>query len=200
MSDDAAGPSLTARLLAAQRAMPGVPRTGTNAAQGWQYVEASRLVPVAREALVGAGLAAYLAVDPTMSTDRLLAASLVVACDTGTLRLPAHWPIERPGPQGLRAAHTYALKQSLMDLLLVGDPDDPETTAGAPHPDPDPDTIPAPGQAYMRAMTRLRDAGMSREQASTWTATTVGRTPTRQDPVTVAEMLLLDEAIDKISR
>jgi hypothetical protein len=112
--------------------MPAVAKHGSNAQQGWQFVTVEDVTRAARAVLNEAGLVAVyrIAADADPAAAYLDGALHVVLAATGEeMRLPMPWPIERSGPQARRAAFSYARKQSLLELLLVAEPDDPETAA-----------------------------------------------------------------------
>lgn len=134
MSDHDESPAgLWRALLAARRASKGVGKSGRNQAQGWAFVTVEDVTREALRCLNEAGLVAVLCTKPS-TTDRLteLDAWLhVVHAETGeAIRFPITWPIARLNDQGLRAAYSYARKQALVELLMIAEPDDPETTAG----------------------------------------------------------------------
>ena len=123
---------LAGALLAAQAAMHGVAKSGRNTQQGWSFVTVEDVTRAARECLTGAGLVAVyrLTADADPAAGSLDGYLHVLHPGSGEeLRLAMPWPIERAGPQARRAAFSYARKQALVELLLVAEPDDPETTA-----------------------------------------------------------------------
>ena len=123
---------LAGALLAAQAAMHGVAKSGRNTQQGWSFVTVEDVTRAARECLTGAGLVAVyrLTSDADPAAGSLDGYLHVLHPGSGEeLRLAMPWPIERSGPQARRAAFSYARKQALVELLLVAEPDDPETTA-----------------------------------------------------------------------
>lgn len=143
--------TLAAALLAAQRNVRPVPKSGVNTAQGWRFIEAHEVVRVARDALHAAGLVAVLRHTTTERLDLpVLDVYLEVthAASGEVAKYPMPWPIERHGPQARRAAATYAEKEALRHLLLIAEPDDPEThstpTTTAAAAQPRPDTRPPP--------------------------------------------------------
>jgi hypothetical protein len=196
-------PDVWAALLTAQAAMAGVPKTGRNTAQGWAYVEAAQVIRAAREALTGAGLVAVLTLEDY--DPHILSAVLIVnhPASGTSLRLPMPWPIERPGPQGLRAAHTYALKQALLELLLVGD-DDPEQHATPAPPDTPRPTrrgtttaADKPTQPQTRRMWQLvHETGMTPSDARRWMGETIGRDITSSTELDRAEVSILIDRLE----
>lgn len=127
--------TLAAALLDAQRNVRPVAKGGVNTAQGWRFIEAHDVVGAARDALHSAGLVAVLRHAPGERVDApVLDVYLHVLHPASgqEMKLPMPWPIERSGPQARRAAGTYAEKEALRHLLLIPEPDDPETDAQQP--------------------------------------------------------------------
>ena len=139
--------SLWSALLEARRASQGVKKSGRNQAQGWSFVTVEDVTREGLRCLNEAGLVAVLCTNPPTDNLTQLDAWLhVVHAETGeTIRLPITWPVARQNDQGLRAAYSYARKQALVELLMIAEPDDPETMVGVvspPHASPL--DIPAP--------------------------------------------------------
>lgn len=135
-SPDATPADLLAALVTAQAHVEGVRKTGRNTSQGYAFVTVEDVTRACRAALTAAGLVAVYRLRPTSDPDPAhLDAELFVAHPASgqTLTLPMPWPVERPGPQARRAAFSYGRKQALVELLLVAEPDDPETSADHPH-------------------------------------------------------------------
>jgi hypothetical protein len=123
--------SLAGALLDAQRAMHGVVKGGRNVQQGWTFMSVEDVTRACRECLTGAGLVAVYRLTSQAPDSVYLDGYLHVvhAASGQEMKMPMPWPVERAGPQARRAAFSYARKQALVELLLVAEPDDPETEA-----------------------------------------------------------------------
>jgi hypothetical protein len=111
------------------------------------------------------------------------------------MRLPMPWPIDRAGPQARRAAFTYATKQSLLQLLAIPEPDDPETAAGGGGERDGRQAHPAavrthPTREQVATLRRLLvDAGYADpDRAREWAATTLGRDVTDAADLSAGEV------------
>lgn len=207
--------TLATALLEAQQTMHGVSKTGRNQQQGWSFVTVEDVTRACRECLTSAGLTAVyrLTTDATADTTTLAGYLEVTHAATGEqLRLPMPWPIERSGPQARRAAFSYARKQALVELLLVAEPEDPETTAptsaskpatskpAKPRRSTDPGERsgpPAPTEKQLKYLhTLLGQHGWnSRESALAYLAAELGREITSSKDLSAAEV---SEVIDRL--
>lgn len=126
--------SLPLALLRAKQAFKQPGKTGRNTSQGWAFVEAGAVLTAAETAFTDAGLVAVFAEIGDFDPHLVHLALTVTHPLTGEVELlPVRWPVDRAGPQARRAALSYAMKQILVGLFLVGD-SDPETHAQAPEP------------------------------------------------------------------
>ena len=157
-------------LLDAQRAIIQPGKTGKNAAQGWQFLEIGAVMSAAHTALNSAGLVHQFI--ETGEYDPLLIEQtfLIAHPDSDEeQRWSIRWPVERPGPQGRRAAISYAQKQILIGLFCIGD-SDPETHAEPSSTPPPPPARSAEATTAQRTMLAklMTDAGMSKDERLEW--------------------------------
>lgn len=189
-------PGLEAALLAAQAALQPIGKTGRNTAQGWQFLEAGAISAAAREVLTAHGLTFRLVLAGIWRDPHVLPAALHVSHPASgeSLVLDMPWPVTRPGDQGRRAAHTYALKQALIDLLGISDGPDPEQDA---HPTPQVQEKPKPtlDPALQKLWIKVREAGMTQDTAREWMSHQLGRAVASSKDLEPAEVRRLLDAL-----
>ena len=154
--------------LDAQRAIVQPGKTGSNAAQGWQFLEIGAVMSAAHTALNSAGLVHQFVETGEYDPQLIEQTFCVVHPDSDEeQRWSIRWPVERAGPQGRRAAISYAQKQILIGLFCIGD-SDPETHAeptSAPPPERSSDATPA---QRAKLATLMSAAGMTKDERLEW--------------------------------
>ena len=127
--------TLPAAMLTAQRAFKQPGKTGKNTSQGWPFLEVGAVLTAAADAFHAGGLVATFTEQGTF--DQLLVNVVLTVQHPPTEAAVNHvcrWPVDRPGNQGRRAAISYAQKQLLIGLFLIGDADPEQDAEPAPAP------------------------------------------------------------------